>query len=105
MIEDLVINKSKLFTAGKQPKKPKRGRCFADDKYERCTLLDKNIKKDCKTCVFHKTKEEFEAGREKALERLRGLDEITRRNIAEKYKIKLEPLNISSQPISRGTRP
>ncbi|HZX21292.1 MAG TPA: hypothetical protein VFF25_02760 [Clostridia bacterium] len=80
-------------------------KCFAKNKHGECELLLKYIKKDCKTCVFHKTKEEFEEGREKALERLRGLDEITRRNIAEKYKIKLEPLNISSQPISRGTRP
>ena len=97
MIEDLVIDKSKLFTAGKQPKKPKRGRCFAKNKHGECEILLKYMKEDCKTCGFFKTREEFEAGREKALRRLRGLDEITRRNIAEKYKIKFEVLNIPKE--------
>lgn len=102
MIEDLVIDKSRLFTAGKQPKKPKRGRCFADDKFERCTLLLRDIKKDCKTCPFHKTKEEFEEGREKALERLKTLNVATKRYIAEKYKIKMKLLDIPLQSIDRG---
>ncbi len=97
VIKELVIDKSRLFNGGEQPKKTKRGRCFADDKYERCTLLDRNIKKDCKTCVFHKTKEEFEEGREKALERLKTLNVATRRYIAEKYKIKFEVLNIPKE--------
>ena len=79
-------------------------KCFAKNKHGECELLLKYIKKDCKTCGFFKTREEFEAGREKALRRLRGLDEITRRNIAEKYKIKLELLNVPLQSIDRGTR-
>lgn len=102
MIEDLVINKSKLFTAGKQPKKPKRGRCFAKNKHGECELLLKYIKKDCKTCGFFKTQEQFEEDRKKALRRLRILPEITRRNIAEKYKIKLELLDVPRQSIHRG---
>lgn len=104
MIEDLVIDKSKLFNGGEQPKKPKRGRCFAENKHGECGLLLKYIKKDCATCGFFKTKAEFEAGRERALKRLRGLDEITRRNIAEKYKIKLELLNVPLQSIDRGPK-
>lgn len=105
MIEDLVINKSKLFTAGKQPKKPKRGRCFAMDKKGKCTALTGYIKKDCGgACPFFKTKEEFEHGRERALKRLRSLDELTRRDIAVKYKIKFELLNVPFQSIDRGPK-
>ena len=77
-------------------------KCFAKNKHGKCELLLKYIKKDCATCGFFKTKEEFEAGREKALRRLRGLDEITRRNIAEKYKIGFDDLNIPRQLIDRG---
>lgn len=77
-------------------------KCFAKNKHGECELLLKYIKKDCATCEFFKTKEEFEEGREKALKRLRGLDEITRRNIAAKYKIKLELLNVPLQSIDRG---
>ena len=75
---------------------------FAKNKHGECELLLKYIKKDCKTCGFFKTREEFEAGKEKALRRLRGLDEITRRHIAEKYKIGFEDLNIPRQLIDRG---
>lgn len=77
-------------------------KCFAKNKHGECELLLKYIKKDCKTCGFFKTREEFEAGREKALRRLRGLDEITRRHIAEKYKNGFEDLNIPRQLIDRG---
>lgn len=76
-------------------------KCFAGDK-KGCILLKKYIEKDCKTCPFFKTKEEFEKGREKALARLKTLDVITRHNIAEKYKIKKELLNIPVQSIDRG---
>ena len=77
-------------------------KCFAKNKHGECELLLKYIKKDCKTCVFHKTKEEFEEGREKALERLKTLNVATKRYIAEKYKIKMKLLDIPLQSIDRG---
>lgn len=101
MLEELVINKSRLFNCGKQPKKTEE-RCFGLDDYGKCDILLGNIKKDCKTCSFFKTKEDFEKDREKALTRLKTLDKTTRYNIAEKYKIKKELLNIPQQSIDRG---
>lgn len=98
MIEDLVISKSRLFTCGEQPKKEK---CFAH-KNGRCSLLLKYIKKDCKTCPFFKTQKQHEKDKEQALKRLKSLDEITKRNIAEKYRIKKESLGIPLQSIDRG---
>ncbi len=77
-------------------------RCFAENKHGECELLLRYIKKDCAACGFFKTRAEFETGRERALKRLRGLDEITRRNIAKKYKIKLELLNVPLQLIDRA---
>lgn len=101
MIEDLIINKSKLFNCGKQPKKPEKEKCFAH-KNGRCSLLLKYIKKDCKTCPFFKTQEQYEKDKEKTLERLKGLNEITKRNIAGKYQISMKSLDISRQSIDRG---
>ena len=75
----------------------KEEKCFAKNKHGKCELLLKYIKKDCATCGFFKTKEEFEEGREKALERLKTLNVATRRYIAEKYKIKFEVLNIPKE--------
>ena len=100
----VIINekiRSKLFNCGKQPKKTEE-RCFGLDDYGKCDILLGNIKKDCKTCSFFKTKEDFEKDREKALTRLKTLDKTTRYNIAEKYKIKKELLNIPQQSIDRG---
>ena len=62
--------------------------CFGLNDYGKCYILKKHIKKDCKTCPFFKTKEEFEKDREETLRKLRTLDKTTRRSIAERYKIK-----------------
>lgn len=104
VIEDLVLDKSKLLNCGKQPK-IKKEKCFAMNKNGKCTALTGYIKKDCGgACPFFKTREEFEEGREKALKRLRSLDEPTRRDIAVKYKIKFELLNVPFQSIDRGPK-
>ena len=102
MLEELVINKSRLFNCGKQPEKPEKERCFAH-KHGKCTVLLRSIAKDCKTCPFFKTQGEYEKGRERALARLKTLDKPVRHNIAEKYRIKRETLNIPPrQSIDRG---
>lgn len=96
MIEDLVLDESKLLNCGEQPRS-KEEKCFAKNKHGECELLLKYIKKDCATCGFFKTKAELEKSREEALERLKTLNVATRRYIAEKYKIKFEVLNIPKE--------
>jgi hypothetical protein len=55
--------------------------CFA---YKRnsCTALKV---KQCEGCSFYKTKEQFELGQQKALERIRSLDAERQKHIFEKY--------------------
>jgi hypothetical protein len=45
--------------------------------------------KNCKGCNFYKTKEEVEAGRIKAMERIMALDKETREFIIETYKLEV----------------
>lgn len=55
--------------------------CFA---YKRrsCQAL---TKKKCDGCSFYKTKEEFEAGQKKAMERIKTLDKNLQEHIKETY--------------------
>ncbi len=55
--------------------------CFA---YKRnsCTALKV---KQCEGCSFYKPKEQFELDQQKALERIRTLDEEKQQHIFEKY--------------------
>ena len=57
--------------------------CFGY-KNRRCTVL-KSRKCEGIQCGFYKTNEEYELGRERALERINSLDDATRRNIIETY--------------------
>lgn len=51
-----------------------------------CTALKV---RNCKGCNFYKTKEEAEAGRVKAIERIMALDKETREFIIETYKLEV----------------
>lgn len=45
--------------------------------------------RNCKGCNFYKTKEEVEASRIKAMERIMALDKETREHIIETYKLEV----------------
>lgn len=60
-------------------------KCFADS-YGTCTLLKQ--KENCQTCNFYQTHAQVEISRKRSLRRLKSLDEVTRKHIAEKYDVK-----------------
>lgn len=60
-------------------------KCFAENK-GRCMALKV---KNCNGCVFYKTKDEAEEGRNKAIERIMSLDKEKRDYIIETYKLEV----------------
>lgn len=59
-------------------------KCFADAGMDYCTILKD---KDCYGCHFFKTLNEYTESRERAFNRLKSLDELSRLSIAQKYNV------------------
>ena len=57
--------------------------CFADNG-NKCLVV---LHKQCKRCNFYKTHEEARISRKNAKDRLRSLEESTRKYITEKYGV------------------
>lgn len=56
-------------------------RCFAENKGKCMTLKIK----DCEDCSFYKTQEEVEKSRNKAINRIKTLEDYKRNNIIDTY--------------------
>lgn len=57
-------------------------KCFADTNGITCQILKK---RKCKGCNFFKTQQQVNESREKALKRIKSLDEPIRNNIVNLY--------------------